>query len=101
VAASTGWILAAGAIVGVNEVLFVPTEANKPPDMSSIWRLIPVTLLLAVGMAGLERASPEFAVGMSKLLVLAAFIYPVGKAKAPGVAALEYVSGTFGAKKGG
>lgn len=82
-AASTGWILAAGGIVAVNEVLFIPTEAHKPPDIGAVWRLLPVTFLLAIGMAGLEKATPEFAVGMSKLLVIAVLIFPVGNAPTP------------------
>lgn len=82
-AASTGWVLAAGGIVAVNEVLFVPTEAKKPPDIGAVWRLIPVTFLLAIGMAGLEKAVPEFAAGMSKLLVLGVLVFPVGKAPTP------------------
>lgn len=95
-AASTGWILAAGGIVAVNEVLFVPTEAHKPPDIGAIWRLIPVTFLLAIGMAGLEKVTPEFATGMSKLLVLGVLVYPVGKAPTP----IQSAAALVGAKGG-
>ena len=92
-AESTGWILAAGGIVAVNEVLFVPTEAHKPPDIGAIWRLLPVTFLLALGMAGLEQAVPQFAVGMSKLLVLGVLVFPVGKAPTPLQSAAALVGG--------
>lgn len=92
-AESTGWILAAGGIVAANEVLFVPVEAHKPPDIGAVWRLLPVTFLLALGMAGLEKAVPEFAVGMSKLLVLGVLVFPVGKAPTPLQSAAALVGG--------
>ena len=92
-AESTGWILAAGGIVAANEVLFVPTEEHKPPDIGAVWRLLPVTFLLALGMAGLEKAVPEFAVGMSKLLVLGVLVFPVGKAPTPLQSAAALVGG--------
>jgi hypothetical protein len=92
-AESTGWILAAGGIVAANEVLFVPTEKHKPPDIGAVWRLLPVTFLLALGMAGLETAVPQFAVGMSKLLVLGVLVFPVGNAPTPLQSAASLVGG--------
>lgn len=92
-AESTGWVLAAGGIVAVNEAVFVPVETGKPPDFTSVWRLIPATLLLAVGLAGLEKAVPQFAVGLAKLLVLGVLIFPVGNAPTPLQNAEKVVSG--------
>lgn len=80
---STGWVLAAGAIVAVNEAVFAPIETGKAPDYGSVWRLAPATALLAVGLAGLERAMPGFATGLAKLLVIAVLVFPIGKAPTP------------------
>lgn len=79
-AESPGWVLAAGGIVAVNEALFTPIEEGKPIDFGPIWRLAPATILLALGLAGLEKVTPTFAVGLAKLLVLGVFLFPVGNA---------------------
>lgn len=100
-AESTGWVLAAGGIVAVNEAVFVPAETGKAPDFGSVWRLLPATALLAVGLAGLERATPQFAAGVAKLLVLAVLVFPVGNAPTPLQNAAALVSGTGKAVKGG
>jgi hypothetical protein len=75
----------------VNEALFIPTETGKAPDYGSIWRLVPVTVLLALGLAGLEKATPEFAVGLSKLLLVGVLFFPVGNAQSPIVTAAKLV----------
>lgn len=82
-AASTGWVVAAGSIVMVNEALFVPAELHKPPDFGPVWRLIPATALLAVALAGLEQLTPEFATGLAKLLLVGVLVFPVGNAPTP------------------
>lgn len=82
-AESTGWVLAAAGIVAVNETAFLPAETGKPPDFSSVWRLLPATALLAVGLAFLEKATPQFATGIAKLLVVAVLVYPIGNAPTP------------------
>jgi hypothetical protein len=92
-AESTGWVLAASGIVAVNEALFIPIEEHKAPDYGSIWRLLPVTALLALGLAGLEKATPEFAVGLAKLLLLGVLIFPVGNAPTPLESASRIVKG--------
>ena len=79
-AEATGWVLAAGGIIAVNEAIFTPIEEGKPLDFGPVWRLIPATVLLALGLAGLEKEVPQFAIGLAKLLVLGVFIFPVGNA---------------------
>lgn len=100
-AESTSWVLAAGSIVAVNEAVFVPAETGQAPDFSSVWRLIPATALLAVGLAFLEKAVPEFATGIAKLLVLGVLVFPVGKAPTPLQNASRLVSRTATVTKGG
>ena len=82
-AQSTGWVLAAGGIAAANEAIFVPAETGKPPDFSSVWRILPATALLALGLAGLEQAVPGFATGIARLLVVAVLVFPVGNAPTP------------------
>ena len=91
---SVGWVLAAGAIVAVNEAVFVPAETGKAPDYGSVWRVLPATALLAVGLSLLERATPGFATGIAKLLVLAVLVFPVGNAPTPLQNAAKLVSVT-------
>lgn len=100
-AQSTSWVLAAGGIVAVNEALFVPAETGKPPNFGSVWRLLPATGLLAIGLAGLEKAVPEFATGIAKLLVLAVLVFPVGNAPTPLQNAAKLVNKTGQVAKGG
>lgn len=93
-AESTGWVIAAGSVAAVNEVLFLPATEGKTPDFGSVWRIVPATGLLAVGMALLEKAVPGFAVGLSKLLLFAVLVFPVGNAPAPVQVAAKLVSAT-------
>jgi hypothetical protein len=94
VAESTAWVLAAGAIVAVNDAAFVPIETGKAPDYGSVWRVLPATAFLAVGLSFLERPLPGFATGIAKLLVLAVLIFPVGNAPTPLQNAAKLVSAT-------
>lgn len=104
-AASTSWVLAAGGIAAANELLFVPLTDPKDfsfsKDLAAVWRLVPAVVLLALGMAGLEKAAPEFAVGLSKLLVLGVLVFPVGNAPTPLQNASALVSKTGQVVKGG
>lgn len=71
-AASTGPVLLAGTLEAANQLLQNPAHfAAAFP-----WRLVPVTAGLALGLALLERAAPQFAVGMAWLLVAGVFIFP-------------------------
>lgn len=77
-AASTGPVLIAGGLAAVNEVLLGPLAGGKPPDVPAVFRLaLPVTGL-AVALGLLERAAPQFAVGLAWLLVAGVLILPPG-----------------------
>lgn len=75
---STGPVLIAGALAAANESLFGPMAAGKRADWSATFRIIPVTAALGVGLALLERAAPQFAVGLAWLLVAGVLIFPPG-----------------------
>lgn len=79
-AQSTGPVLLAGALAAGNEALFAPLASGAPADWAPVWRLVPVTAGLALALALLERAAPEFANGLAWLLVFGVLIFPVGKA---------------------
>lgn len=79
-AASTGPVLAAGAITAANEVLFAPLAGQKA---GFNWRVIPATAGLALALAGLEKIAPQFAVGLAWLGVATILVVPVGSAPTP------------------
>ncbi len=78
-AESTGPVLLAGGLAMANEALLGPMAAGKPPDWTGWWRLVPVTAGLALALAGLEKAAPEFAKGLAWLLVAGVLVFPPGK----------------------
>jgi hypothetical protein len=80
VAASTGPVLAAGAITFVNEGLLQPLAGGKAVWN---WRVLPATAGLALALAGLEKLAPKFAVGLAWLTLATVFIVPVGNAPTP------------------
>lgn len=77
-AESTGPVILAGGLAAANEAIFGPMSSGKPADWSAVWRLVPVTAGLALGLALLERAAPEFAKGLAWLLVAGVIIFPPG-----------------------
>lgn len=79
---STGVVLAAGAIAAANETIFSPVKSSNPLSNFN-WRLVPATGVLAITLAGLEKAAPDFAVGLAALVLLAVLIVPVGNAPTP------------------
>lgn len=79
-AASTGPVLAAGAITFVNEGLLSPLAGGKAQWN---WRVLPATAGLALALAGLEKLAPGFAVGLAWLTLVAALALPVGNAPTP------------------
>lgn len=86
-ARSTGPVLIAGAITAANELIFGPIEyqhdKGKTTKIKFNWRLIPATGLLALSLAGLEKAAPGFAVGLAWLLVATVLLVPLGNAPTP------------------
>jgi hypothetical protein len=78
-AESTGPVLIAGGLAIANEAMLGPLAAGKPPDLTSWWRLVPVTAGLALALAGLEKAAPGFATGLAWLLVAGVILFPPGK----------------------
>lgn len=79
-ARSTGPVILAGALAAGNEALFAPMAAGRPADWGAVWRLVPVTAGLALALALLERAAPEFATGLAWLLVAGVLVFPPGHA---------------------
>lgn len=79
-AESTGVVLAVGAITAANELLFAPAAGGK---VSFNWRIVPATAGLALALAGLERLSRPFAVGLAWLSLLAVLSVRFGNAPTP------------------
>lgn len=79
-AASTGIVLAVGAITAANELVFAPAAGGK---VTFNWRLIPAVGGLAAALALLERISRPFAVGLAWLSLLAVLTVPFGNAPTP------------------
>jgi hypothetical protein len=80
VAESTGIVLAVGAITAANEVLFAPLAGQK---ITFNWRILPATAGLALALAGLEKLSRPFAVGLAWLSLAAVLTVPFGNAPTP------------------
>lgn len=77
---STGIVLAVGGITAANELLFAPLTGSK---VSFNWRIVPATAGLALALAGLERLSHPFAVGLAWLSLAAVLSVPFGNAPTP------------------
>lgn len=87
---STGLVLAAGGIAAANEILFAPVPHDSAGKIASDafmsrfnWRILPATAVLALTLGGLEKAAPQFAVGLAGLVVMAVLIIPSGNAPPP------------------
>lgn len=78
--AAAGFAIAAGAITLTNEVVFAPVLGEK---VAINWRLIPATAGLALGLAGLEKLAPQFAVGLAVLTLIGALTISIGNAPTP------------------
>lgn len=76
---STGYVLAAGAIVAANDAVFVPMQTGKPPWQTLNWRIVPATAILAIVLGGFESVAPEFGKRLGQLVLLAALIVPLSK----------------------
>ena len=80
-AASTGPVLAAGAITFANEGLLAPAAGEGAAQWN--WRVIPATAGLALALAGLEHLAPGFAVGLAWLALVTVLLVPFGNAPTP------------------
>lgn len=80
-AESTGIVLAVGAITAANEVFFAPLAGAGKVAFN--WRIIPATAGLALALAGLEKLSRPFAVGLAWLSLVAVLSIPFGNAPTP------------------
>lgn len=84
-AASTGYILAAAGLVAANEAVFAPVAEGRQP-LSGVdfnWRIVPVTAIAAITLAGLEQISEPLGKGLAVLALLTVLIVPVGNAPTP------------------
>lgn len=80
---STGWVLAAGGLVAVNEAIFAPLVEHKTPWTSLNWRIVPATAVLALIIGGVEKVNAPFGKGLGMLVFLSILIVPYGKAPTP------------------
>lgn len=79
-ARSTGPVLLAGGLAAVNEAVFAPLAAHQAENWDAVFRFVPATAGLALGLALLEQAASGFATGLAWLLVAGVLVFPVGKA---------------------
>lgn len=82
-AASTGYVLAAGGLVIANEALFAPLATGTKPWTGLNWRLIPATGILALVLAGVESLDEGFGKALGILVLMGVLIIPVGNAPTP------------------
>ncbi len=82
-AASTGIILAAGAVTLANEAVFAPIAAGGKITSHFNWRVIPATAGAAIVLAGLEHLSQRFAAGIAWIALITVLFTNLGKAGAP------------------
>lgn len=73
-------MLVTGGITAANEVLFAPLAGHKT---SFNWRLIPATGLLAFMVNGLEKLSPQVALGIAVSALITSLFFPLGTAGSP------------------
>jgi hypothetical protein len=81
--ASTGYVLAAGAISVANEALFTPLITGQAPWKSLNWKIIPATGVMALVLAGAEKLAPKFGAGLGALVLLSVLIIQTGNAPSP------------------
>jgi hypothetical protein len=81
--ASTGYVLAAGAISAANEALFTPLITGQAPWKSLNWKIIPATGVMALVLAGVEKLAPKFGAGLGALVLLSVLVIQTGNAPSP------------------
>lgn len=72
-----------GAVSLSNEALFAPLAAHHEPFKTVNWRIIPATALFALALAGLEKLSEPFAVGIGSIALFTVLFTRTGNAPAP------------------
>lgn len=81
-AASTGIVLAMGAIVVANDTLVKKQPLNV--------RVLLATGFLAIGLAVVDKASPELATGLALVAFITAMITPLGQGPSPLLSLIGY-----------
>lgn len=74
-ARSTGIAITVGAVAFANQMLLEPAAGGRGAVQN--WRIVPATAGLALGLAGLEKLAPDFAVGIGYIALLAVLIIPM------------------------
>jgi hypothetical protein len=87
VAASTGPVLAAGAIAFASGGVLAPAAGAGPAHWN--WRILPAAAGLALALAGLEKIAPGFATGLAWLTLVTVLIVPVGGTQPPAALAAK------------
>jgi hypothetical protein len=82
-ASSTGFVLAAGAIVAANEAIFAPLVDHTKPWTSLNWRIVPATAILALILGGVEKLNEPFGKALGGLVLLSVLVIPYGNAPTP------------------
>jgi hypothetical protein len=80
---STGYVLAAGALVAANEAIFAPIVDHTTPWKSLNWRIVPATAVLALIIGGAEKLNAPFGKGLGMLVLLSVLVIPYGHAPSP------------------
>lgn len=82
-ARAAGFVVAAGAIVAANEVIFVPIQSGSPAWNNLNWRIVPATAIMALLLSGVESLAPEFGAALGGLVLLSVLVIPFGNAPSP------------------
>lgn len=91
---STGYVLAAGGLVAVNEAVFAPIVDKTAPWSNFNWRIVPATAILALLIGGFEKLNEPFGKGLGMLVLLSVLVLPEGKAAPP----LQNIATVIGVK---
>lgn len=82
-AASAGYVLAAGGIVALNEAVFAPIVTHTAPWKDFNWRIVPATAVLALVIGGVEKLNAPFGKALGMLVLASVLIIRVGNAPTP------------------
>lgn len=77
---AAGLALATGVITIANEVVFAPLAGR---GIEFNWRVLPATGIFALLMDGLEKLSPQVALGISVTALITALFFSLGRAGSP------------------